>query len=71
MSVTLNGMPTEMLAVYRVGNEMHGLRFVEDGFQQVIVEYDWERNLTTLTMVGTAIKAVKQESRELGIEVDA
>ena len=68
MSVTRNGMPTEMLAVYRVGNEMHGLRFVEDGYQQVIVEYDWERNLTTLTMVGTAIKAVKQESRELGVD---
>lgn len=71
MSVTLNGMPTEMLAVYRVGNEMHGFRFVEDGDQQVIVEYDFERNLTTLTMIGTAIRAVKQESHELGIEVDA
>lgn len=71
MSVTLNGMPTEMLAVYRVGNEMHGLRFVEDGFQQVLVEYDFERNLTTLTMIGTSIQAVKQESRELGVEVDA
>lgn len=70
MSVTLNGMPTEMLAVYRVGNEMHGFRFVEDGFQQVLIEYEWERNLTTLTMIGTAIKAVKQESRELGVEVD-
>lgn len=70
MSVTLNGMPTEMLAVYRVGNEMHGFRFVEDGFQQVIVEYELERNLTTLTMTGTAIKAVKQESHGLGIEVD-
>lgn len=70
MSVTLNGMPTEMLAVYRVGSEMHGLRFVEDGFQQVIVEYDFERNLTTLTMIGTAIKAVRQESRELGVEVE-
>lgn len=69
MSVALNGMPTEMLAVYRVGNEMHGLRFVEDGFQQVLVEYELERNLTTLTMIGTAIKAVKQDSRELGVEV--
>ena len=69
MSVTLNGMPTEMMAVYRVGNEMHGLRFVEDGFQQVLVEYELERNLTTLTMIGTPIKALKHDSRELGVEV--